>query len=118
MSVLGSGLLLDVLETLEKYEVEETDESYTLTINQKERRSKGESKSQYRVAEDLNKKYPSIVRALSRLEQMSLITRTQNVEKGKRTPIIFGWTHKAVVLFPEITSLDSLSGTYNEFFGD
>lgn len=116
--VLGSKLLSDVLETLEKYDVEETEESYKLTINQKEDAHEGEAKSQYRVAEDLKKKYPSIVRALSRLEQMSLITRTQNAEKGKRTPIIFAWTYKAVILFPEIAPLDSLSGTYNEFFGD
>jgi len=118
IEVLGSKLLSDVLGTVEKYEVEETAGSYKLTINQKEDEPEGEVKSQYRIAEDLKKKYPSIVRALSKLEQLGLVTRTQNAKKEKRTPVVFVWTHKAVVLFPEIAPLDSLSGTYNEFFGD
>jgi len=116
--VLGSKLLSDVLETLEKYEVEETEEFYGLTINQKERELEGEDKSQYRIAEDLKKKYPSIVRALSKLEQLGFITRVQSTEKGKRTPTIFAWTYKAVVLFPDLAPVDALSGTLNRLFGD
>jgi len=117
-AVLSSRILPDVLRTLEKYEVQEADESYTLTIGKKEGGSPSENKSQYRIAEDLRKKYPSIVRALSRLEEFGLISKAQKTEAGKRSPTFFVWTHKGVILFPDIAPVDSLSGTYNRIFGD
>lgn len=115
--VMGSRLLLGVLRTLEKYEVEETDQSYTLRINEKERAPSATVKTRYRMAEDLNKQYPSIVRALFKLRDLGLITG-YNIEKGDHEIAVYAWTYKAVILLPETAPLEPLSGTYTKLFGD
>ncbi len=115
IKVLNSQLLSDVLSTIELFHLEKIEEYYIVKIIGKEDKTR-EAKplSQYRIAEKLEKKYPSIIRALSKLEKMDLITK---VKKNPRANT-FSWTHKAVVLFPEFAPFKPLSGTYNTLFGD
>lgn len=111
--VLTSKILRQVLEKLELYEVEVADSSYTLRIKDHKGLKKGVAKSRYRIAEELGKKYPSVIRALRILKDHDL-----TLERKKGKAVTYVWTLKAVILFPEMATVDNLSGFYQAIFGD
>lgn len=110
--ILTSEILRQVLEKLEFYEVEMEDSSYTLKIKDHKGLRKGKAKSRYRIAEELGKKYPSVIRALGILKDYGL---TLEDKRGKS--VTYVWTLKAVVLFPEMAAVDCLSGLLERIFG-
>jgi hypothetical protein len=118
ITVLNSLPLQNVLKTLEKYERGETDNSYLPLMGAWEDTLQGKEKSQYQIAKELKKQYPGIQKLLLKLKEKGLVAKILTSEKGKRDSIIYGWTFKAGILFPEFAPIEVISGIFRRVFGE
>jgi len=114
--VILSDLKMKILEAIELFEVERKKKpnSVTIRISIKGRiPKKPEYKSQYRIAEELGKKYASVVRALRDLENYEVI-----ISHSKGRKVTYVWTYLGVLLFPELASISALEAFWETAFGD